>query len=136
MDDEQERKYAANLQYLADHGLAESQISIGIDGHMSFGPPRITHRGLDFLADDGGLGAVLNTLTVKFDARQLAEMLATRVEALPSGTAEERATLATAIRALPAKALETLSTKILAWGIASAADALPFIQNLLHKLAA
>ncbi|EIR5426104.1 hypothetical protein LW795_005216, partial [Salmonella enterica] len=28
--------------------------------------PAITHKGIDFIRDDGGLGAILNVQTVKF----------------------------------------------------------------------
>ncbi len=63
--DEQERRYAANMIYLDEHGLVESTIQFGMDGHMSMALPRITARGMDFLADDGRLSAVLGVVTVK-----------------------------------------------------------------------
>ncbi|HEY3540318.1 MAG TPA: hypothetical protein VGL01_23140 [Trinickia sp.] len=39
MDDDAMQRYAANLVYLEEHGLAESAITYGLDGHMSSGSP-------------------------------------------------------------------------------------------------
>ena len=49
---------AANLRYLEEHGLCESGVIIGVDGHISFAQSTITATGIDFLADDGGLSAL------------------------------------------------------------------------------
>ncbi|EGE09629.1 hypothetical protein [Moraxella catarrhalis] len=73
-------KALANIYYLKEHGLitAESILDRAYLGgecvyHLSTG--RITKDGLDLLADDGGLKAILNTITVKFDAAQMARLL-------------------------------------------------------------
>ena len=78
-DDEQEQRYAANMIYLDEHGLVESAIRFGIDGHMSMALPRITARGMDFLADDGGLSAVLGVVTVKLHEDTLKELIGQRI---------------------------------------------------------
>ena len=72
---DEEDHLAAQLAYLDGHGLIESGMQIGVDGHISFGPYSITERGLDFLADDGGL-TLLDDLV---PANQMAERAAHRV---------------------------------------------------------
>ncbi len=59
-----EEQAAANLRYLEEHGLCESGVMIGADGHIAYGQSTITAAGLDFLEDDGGLSAILGVVTV------------------------------------------------------------------------
>lgn len=64
-----EQNFAANILYLADHGLIQTRVSnelgnrsVRIMGSMT----KITSKGIDFIRDDGGLGAILNVQTIKF----------------------------------------------------------------------
>src|SRR5882672_5223716 len=41
----------------------------------------ITVKGLDFLQDDGGLGAILNVVTVRFEAETLRALIEAKVDA-------------------------------------------------------
>lgn len=54
------RAYIVNMSYLAEHGLVSTLV---IAGYIS--SARITARGLDFLADDGGLTAMLGAVSVR-----------------------------------------------------------------------
>lgn len=126
----------ANIQYLDDHELVKSayrmtQYTGGHHAWHNVGQTTITAKGLDFIADDGGLSAILNTITVRLDATQWAELLASKVEALPNVSADERSALAKALRSLPAKAIEKVSSKLLDWAVDHAADALPLLRMLL-----
>ncbi|MGG8032536.1 hypothetical protein PGO28_02125 [Klebsiella aerogenes] len=61
--------FTANLLYLAGHGLIEVRLSNEIGRRFpstvdSF--TKITSKGIDFIRDDGGLGAILNVQTIKF----------------------------------------------------------------------
>ncbi|HED2701121.1 TPA: hypothetical protein R4Z25_000093 [Klebsiella oxytoca] len=61
--------FTANIFYLADHGLIEARMSNEMGRRFpsvvdSF--TKITSRGIDFIRDDGGLGAILNVQTIKF----------------------------------------------------------------------
>ncbi|MCB3207583.1 hypothetical protein H5875_25550 [Klebsiella pneumoniae] len=61
--------FTANLLYLAGHGLIEIRLSNEISRRLpsvidSF--TKITSKGIDFIRDDGGLGAILNVQTIKF----------------------------------------------------------------------
>lgn len=61
--------FTANLLYLAGHGLIEIRLSNEISRRLpSVMDPftKITSKGIDFIRDDGGLGAILNVQTIKF----------------------------------------------------------------------
>jgi hypothetical protein len=70
--------YIANLHYLRGHGLLTwAEYREGSESQ----PPRlldfkITLAGLDFLEDDGGIGAILRTVAVRLEAHQLRHILA------------------------------------------------------------
>jgi hypothetical protein len=50
------RELSANLVYLEEHGLIEANWT----GNFAAGYVKITARGIDFLAGDGGLSAILD----------------------------------------------------------------------------
>ena len=45
----------ANLAYLAEQELCDSGLSFAADGEIAATPARITAKGIDFLAGDGGI---------------------------------------------------------------------------------
>jgi hypothetical protein len=131
--------FLATMRYLAEHELVDSgyELSEMVGSHqwMASARSNITARGLDFLADDGGLSAILSTVTVRIDATQFAELLAAKVEQLPNLSAEERSTIAGELRKLPAKSAEKVLDKLLDWTVDHAGDALPLLRTLLAAVA-
>ncbi len=91
-----------NLAYLAEHGL------IIVSWFATMGDPRqadcitITAKGLDFLEDDGGLSAILGTVTVKIHEDSLKAIL---TEAVQKSKEPEsvKTKLIAQIKALPAE---------------------------------
>lgn len=77
-----EKKFDATLLYLEDHGLITSGFTPSLDGsfHLNLGGLKITHKGLDFLAEDGGLSAILGVVTVKLDAETIKSIISARVD--------------------------------------------------------
>lgn len=133
----EEKTLISTLHYLDEHGLISSGFKMqeyvgGENRWLEHDRTNITAAGLDFIADDGGLGAILNTVTVKIDAGQWAELLASKVESLESVSHEERSEIAKAIRKLPATAIEKVSGKMLDWAVDHAGDALPLLRTLLN----
>lgn len=76
--DEQDAEFAANLHYLMEHGLVEAKFARDQSPprpnptKSRYGQPkliatdiRITARGMDLLADDGGLSAILTIVNVR-----------------------------------------------------------------------
>lgn len=76
-----EDKIIANLVYLESHGLLTSGLSnySGGDPIINSALLAITHRGMDFLVDDGGLSAILGTVTVKLHADTVKDLLAIEI---------------------------------------------------------
>jgi len=65
-------KLLAAINYLEEHELLRCQKTY----HGQIIPDAtITAKGIDFLADDGGLSAVLNTVTVKFDIDNIRKLV-------------------------------------------------------------
>lgn len=67
-------RYIANISYLEQHGLVSSGLLQSPSGHV-IGSPTITHTGMDFLSDDGGLTSLINVVNVRFSLEDLREIL-------------------------------------------------------------
>ena len=119
-----------NLHYLHEHALVEIQRTQAIGARPAILSARITARGMDFLADDGGLTAILGVLTVKFDADTLRALLNAKIAAadLPE---DEKSALTTAVSELPAEGLRHLTTKLIDWSLEHSGDAMKWIQTAL-----
>lgn len=126
---------ATNLAYLHEHGLAETAIQISSDGknHASFGRSKITARGLDFLADDGGLSAILGVVTVRLHADTLRELLINRVEADASLPVTEKSGLRAAIKRLPEASLQEAAKYLVKAGLEHLPDAIHWLRTLTGR---
>jgi len=118
-----------NIHYLAAHQLISAEFSGAIGQRVATpGPLKITHQGLDFLADDGGLSAILGVVTVKIHEDTLRQLIAAKIQDfdLP---AEERSSLLQTVKELPGEAIKHLSEKLLDLGLENA----PRAVSLIHK---
>lgn len=105
-----------------------------MDGSWGSVGAKITARGLDFLADDGGLTAILGTVTVKLHDDTIRELIAVRIEQSDLHP-EEKAGLLTQLKALRGESVKHLTMKLLDAGLENAPKALPVIQKFLEGLA-
>ena len=98
----------ANLIYLHELQLINGTL---VNGNMEIRAPGITAAGLDFLEDDGGVSAMLRTITVKIDPDDLRSLIAARIETedLPD---EEKDSLIHTMRSLPKQALEKMTERL------------------------
>lgn len=103
----------ANIIYLIEHGLiysnyAAPESSLVLAHEL---PLKITARGLDFLEQDGGLSAILGTVTVKLHADTIKAMLESRILSaeLPP---EDKKRFVDTLRELPGEALKTFTNKL------------------------
>ena len=112
-----EDKIIANLVYLESHGLLISGLSnySGGDPIINSALLAITHRGMDFLADDGGLSAILGTVTVKLHADTVKDLLAIEINHADL-TPEDKKTYLTQLRELPAESTKHLVNTLVAEG--------------------
>lgn len=106
----------ANLFYLQEHGLVQASIKRALSGAHLFSGASITAKGLDFLADDGGLSAILGTVTVRVHADSIKALLASRIEQsdLP---AEQKSWLRTQVDTLSDESLRTVTKSLIEQGI-------------------
>lgn len=70
-------KFIKNIIYLTQHGLIESRIQ-GLDSWML--QLQITHKGIDFLQQDGGLSAILGVVTVKLHSDTIQALLSAKID--------------------------------------------------------
>ncbi|KJZ51710.1 DUF2513 domain-containing protein [Pseudomonas marginalis] len=119
-----------NLMYLEEQGLVESGIKFTMNGHVTLIQARITARGIDFLEDDGGVGAALAVVTVKLHEDTLRQLIESKVQAsnLPE---EQKNGILKALREAPGETTKQLITKLVDLGMENATKALPLIQTLL-----
>lgn len=123
-----------NLYYLAEHGL------IRVNKTREIGPKYptpalagITARGLDFLADDGGLGAVLGVVTIKIHQDSITQLIERHIQEadMPEG---EKVTLLKTVKELPGEALKQLTTKLVDLGMENLPSAVSLIRQVLVSL--
>lgn len=98
-----------NLYYLEELGLVTiTPLSNG----GAIGTVKITAKGIDFLEDDGGLTAILNTVTVKFDVDNVRELVETGL--LKANVPEEKkSALKEALRNAPGTVFQKITDKLL-----------------------
>ena len=124
-----EEQAAANLRYLEEHGLCESGVIIGVDGHLAFGASTITAAGLDFLEDDGGLSAILGVITVRLHADTIRALINAKIEA-SSIPAEEKSRLRKALANLSEASLKAATTDLVKSGLDHLPDAVHWLRSI------
>ncbi|MBR8401957.1 hypothetical protein KDW65_35590 [Burkholderia cenocepacia] len=129
--DVSEEVRAANLYYLAEHGLITEPAQLNADTSVSYRPSRITKDGMDFLAEDGGLSAILGVVTIKLHEDTIKSLIETKImeSDLP---AADKPRFVDALRSLPADATKHLTMKLLDLALAHAPGALHVVQKALH----
>lgn len=123
-----------NIHYLYSHRLIDAVFSSALGQKVARpGPVKITHHGMDFLADDGGLGAILGVVTVRLHEDTLRQIIAARIEDsdLPEG---EKRPLLQAVRELPGEAIKHLSEKLLDLGLDNLPRAAALIYTALKSI--
>jgi hypothetical protein len=118
------------LRYLEEHGLIEVKWQPYLSS-ASMGEPvnaKATYRCLDFLADDGGLSAILGVTVVKLHEQTLRDLIAARIEAADLSQPDKKKYL-DRLRELPAESTKHLTTKL----IDLALDKAPGVLQLLSR---
>ena len=117
---QENNQLSVNLSYLHEHGLIECNWHPTLDNPYPLPESgKITAAGLDFLADDGGLSAILGVVTVRFDDQTLKAMLVDRIEA-EDGDNNLKTQMISVVKSMPAEALKSVSERAIAYGIAAA----------------
>lgn len=122
-----QRTLVTQLRYLEQHGLCESGVALDATGPKMIKLSRITAQGLDYIAEDGGIGAELNVVTIRLSADTLKAMLTLRIEQSDVST-EEKRTLKAHLQSLSAKGLEGLVGDLVQAGLAHVPDAIGLLR--------
>jgi len=128
--------FVACMLYLEMHGLISSPFikskSLGernrfyFDQHSCF----ITEKGIDFILDDGGLGAILKVQTVRLHNDTLVALEdIIRVANVPE---DQKKGLISKLRELPADSIKHLTLQLLSLGVQNLPRALQLIQTALQ----
>ena len=124
----------ANLYYLQQHNLIEERSTLrsnAMDGlkRLQIHLPTINQNGMDFLANDGGLSAILSTVTIKIDTEQFRQILLMKVSEsnLPL---DQKNQITSVLQELPAENIKHLSTKLLDLGWDNLGSLMQLIQNI------
>lgn len=116
-----------NLHYLLEHGLITGSYSQETGGSKTFFQAKITASGLDFLADDGGLTAILGVVTVKLHDETIRSLVEARIQG--SGLPEEEKTgLLHQLRELRGESIKHLTMKLLDAGVENLPKLIQLIQ--------
>ncbi|MGF6878383.1 hypothetical protein [Paraburkholderia sp. MM5477-R1] len=114
----------ANALYLDGHGLVTW--NMGSAGFRL----SITPAGLDFLADDGGLTAILSVVTIKFHEDTLRELIGLRIAESDLAQPDKKRLL-DQLRELPGETIKHLTLKLVDAGLANWPVALQAIGTFL-----
>ncbi len=135
VDSDEYQKLAMNLNYLKGHRLvSESATKVSQDfmtpnsARIYIKKPIITEQGLDFLADDGGLSAILGVVTVRFEADTIRTILQLKVDQSDLSPVDKQK-LHGVLQELPAESIKHLTTKIVDVGWDGLGSLMNLIQN-------
>lgn len=125
-------KLQANISYLEEHGLIENKEISYIGPAVPFYFTKITARGMDFLADDGGLSAILGIVTIKIHDDTLRNLIEMKIMASDLSQPDKKK-WTDALRELPAESIKHLTMTILDKGLENLPVILPLIGKCLFS---
>jgi len=120
-------RLVVNAAYLAEHRLMEARLH-QMDGRLHLGYAKISAKGMDFLQDDGGLGAILGVVTIRLHEETLRQLMEARVleSDLPQA---QKQRLIDQLRQLPAETTKHLAMQLVDAGLKSWPAALLLLRN-------
>lgn len=127
-----EDQVIANLCYLDELGLLESGVRLGVGIGGTVTGAKITARGLDFLEDDGGVSAILGTVTIKLHEDTLRQLIEARI--LGADIPEDEKTgILKALKQAPAESIKHLTLRLLDSGLEQLPKAVQILQTCLQS---
>jgi hypothetical protein len=121
----------ANLWYLKEQCLVDGGLNMSTTDAYIFEGARITAKGLDFLADDGGISAILGTVTVRLHADSIKELLLTRIES-SNAPVEKKSWLKKQIETASSETIKKIVGSLLDQGVTRAPELLKWVENAIQ----
>lgn len=128
--DRGDNSLCVNMKYLEEHRLVEASWFNPMSGGPHLGAAAITAIGLDFLQDDGGLGAILGVVTVRFDDETLRALMVSQVES-SAGNPDLKKKVVDAIKEMPEEAVKTAGERLIKKGLDNTPNLLTYLSDLL-----
>ncbi|MBF5006010.1 hypothetical protein [Diaphorobacter caeni] len=127
-----EHTVAANLLYLQEHDLIAIAGQLGSSGDLIYQGGRITAKGMDFLADDGGLSAILGIVTIKLHDDTIKAIIESKI--IQSDAPEPaKKRMIDRLRALDGEATKHLVLKLVDYGLGQGMKSIEMISSMLEK---
>ncbi|WP_313311670.1 hypothetical protein [Pulveribacter sp.] len=123
-----------NLWYLKEQNLIEGALEMSIEQSFIFQGVRITAKGVDFLADDGGVSAILGTVTVKLHADTIKELMLARVEN-SSVSSEKKSWLKKQLEIASSETIKKIVGAVLDEGFKHAPDLIRLVEQAARSAA-
>lgn len=120
----------ACVAYLQEYSLVEATWFRPVSGPKSVAGAKITAKGLDFLADDGGLGAILGVVTVRLHSDTIKALIAERIDSADIPP-EEKSALKKRLETMSTEALKVATQEAIKAGLGKMPDAIRWIQGIL-----
>ena len=124
----------ANLWYLKEQGLVEGALEMSISQSFIFQGAKITAKGLDFLADDGGISAILGTLTVRLHADTVKDLLLARINA-SDAPPEKKSWLRKQLDLASTETIKKIVGSVVDEGIKRAPDLIQLVERVTQNAA-
>ena len=128
--DADEEKVLANLIYLKEHGLIDPALKLTVDRQYFYQGGHITHKGDDFMLNDGGLSAILGVVTIRLHddtVRSLIEMRIMESDLSPP----DKQKLIVQLRSLPGETIKHVVLKLVDLGLEKGPLAIASIKTWL-----
>jgi hypothetical protein len=120
------------LAYLGEHQLVKPVMARTLSEPMAAVHATITANGLDFLAEDGGLRAILATVTVRLDAETLRALLLAQVEHADAPP-EQKSRLKALLQDVATDGLKDATKALLELAWRRAPDAIQLLETALRS---
>jgi hypothetical protein len=124
----------ANLWYLKEQGLVEGGLDMSISQSFIFQETKITAKGLDFLADDGGMSAILGTITVRLHADTIKDLLLARIDA-SNASPEKKSWIRKQLDLASTETIKKIVGSVVDEGIKRAPDLIQLVERVTQNAA-
>lgn len=116
-----------NLEYLDSHGLIHSGLKSGM---WNVTQAKITPKGHDYLASDGGLSAELGVITIKIHTETIRALIEAKIMGSNHPAAEKKRII-DHLRALPEKSFEELTKQLIHHGVNHIPDIYQWLRTTI-----
>lgn len=127
-------QFDKEIHYLHEHELIECMFSKELGA--KYPPPlfaKINKNGIDFLADDGGLSAILGAVTIKLHDSTIKSLIEAKIVASSELSQPEKQKYLAQLRSLPADATKHVVLKLAEKGLENFPTVLTWISSLANQ---